>query len=272
VTPYYEQDGITLYHGDSREILPQLPAGSVDLVLTSPPYNLGTTVGERGASLKARGSNAKWPASVGPGGLGEGYGTHDDAMPFEEYVAWQRRVLLDCWRLLSERGAIYYNHKSRFLNGECITPLSYNPGLPLRQVVIWDRAGGFNWTPVSYKPTDEWLVILARPAFRLRDRAASGVGTVWRIPPECGTPHPAPFPLGLAFRVLETTPAGTVLDPFAGWGTTLVAAKRLGRSAIGIELEERFCEMAAERIEGTTPPLPMEPAALPGDLFAGGAQ
>jgi hypothetical protein len=94
----------------------------------------------------------------------------------------------------------------------------------------------------------EWLMILARPAFRLRDRGASGVKDIWPITPEVNTPHPAPFPLALAVRALETTKRGRVLDPYAGWGTTLVAAKLLGREAIGIELEERFCELAANRL------------------------
>jgi site-specific DNA-methyltransferase (adenine-specific) len=266
VKPYYndESTGIVLYHGDSREALPALPAGSVDLVLTSPPYNLGNTaIGESAGRRKLghysptaplgarRGGSAKWSG----GELASGYGAHDDAMPFEEYVTWQHATLLECWRILSERGAIYYNHKPRVLDGIEVQPYVYNPGLPVRQTVIWTRAGGVNFSTVFYCPTNEWILILAKPDFRLRDKGASGVGTSWPFAQEAGTPHPAPFPLGLALRAIETTPAETVMDPFAGWGTTLVAAKRLGRRAIGIEIDERWCELAAKRIEAA--PLPL---------------
>ena len=75
------------------------------------------------------------------------------------------------------------------------------------------------------------------------------------IPQETNTPHPAPFPLALAKRAVETTPAEVVLDPFCGSGTTLRAAKDLGRRAIGIEIEERYCEIAARRLQQSVLPL-----------------
>jgi site-specific DNA-methyltransferase (adenine-specific) len=255
--PYYQEQGVTIYHGDNREVMPALDDGSMDLVLTSPNYNLGNAsaggrkpMGHYAANARpfgARGATSghtKWKG----GGLGRGYGACDDQMPHEEYVAQQHAFLRECWRLVSTTGAIYYNHKPRILGGEVVLPTEYNPGLPLRQVVIWDRGGAINFRPDSYAQAQEWLMILARPAFRLRDRGASGVKDIWPITPEVNTPHPAPFPLALAVRALETTKRGRVLDPYAGWGTTLVAAKLLGREAIGIELEERFCELAANRL------------------------
>lgn len=252
---YYEHAGIAIYHGDCMEILPQLPAGGVDLVFTSPPYNLGNSSGggmpgkklghyDASAGMSARGGMGKWSG----GSLAFGYGVHEDNMLHPEYVEWQQLVLLECWRLLTTGGAIYYNHKVRIFDGIAVTPLDYNPGLPLRQIIIWARAGGINFSPAFYVPTHEWIVVLARPDFRLRDKGASGVGDVWYVPQQSDSEHPAPFPLALPLRAIETTTAQTILDPFAGVGTTLRAAKDLGRRAIGIEIEERYCEIAANRL------------------------
>lgn len=85
---------------------------------------------------------------------------------------------------------------------------------------------------------------MAKRAFRITTR---DVDDLWRIPPESGSDHPAPFPLALATRSIRTTTADLVVDPFMGSGTTIRAAKDLGRKAIGIEVEERFCEIAAKR-------------------------
>ena len=237
VTPYYEHAGITIYHGDCREVLAQLGAGSVDLVFTSPPYNLGT-----GGANFHDGGLWRNPA------LASGYGTHDDAMPWEEYVTWQKDVLTHCWRTVGPAGAVFYNHKPRPQAKALVTPLCLNPGLPLRQIVIWDRGSGMNFAPSHYRPACEWILIFAKPAWQLTSRGASGVGDVWRVNCETGSDHPAPFPVQLPALAIETTGAAAVLDPFMGSGTTLRAAKDLGRRAIGIEIEERYCEIAATRL------------------------
>jgi modification methylase len=256
VTPYYADDLVTIYHGRAEDVLPTLPP--VDLIFTSPPYNLGTSTGgglparlghyRDGDGLGSRGATGRRLGKWGGGALANGYGIHDDAMPHDEYVAWQQSILRLCWDRLTEAGAIFYNHKPRVLGGLLVSPFAYVPAdLPVRQVVIWARAGGTNFSPAFYLPTHEWIVIIAKAAWRLRDKGASGVGDVWYVPQEAGTKHPAPFPVGLPARAIETTAGGTVLDPFAGSGSTLIAAKSLGRKAIGIEIEERYCEIAAQR-------------------------
>lgn len=252
--PYYERDGIVLYHADCLDVLPQLGPGSVDRVITSPPYNLGNSSGggfpmghySPSAPMgKKRGGCGKWSG----GSLAKGYGVHNDAMPHEEYVAWQKDVLAKCWGLLSDTGAIFYNHKSRIFNGRLVTPLEYNPGLPVRQVIIWARAGGINFSPAFYVPTHEWVVMFAKDAFRLKSKGASGVGDVWQLPQESNNPHPAPFPVDLPLRIIETAGGKTILDPFAGSCTTLLAAWNLGRKAIGIEISEEYCELGAKRLD-----------------------
>lgn len=234
----------TLYHGDCEDVIPTLPR--VDAVITSPPYNLGNTTG----GGFSRSSGAKWHAAARSSGIGNGYGDFDDNMPHDEYVEWQKRILRALWAQLADDGAIFYNHKPRVLDGVLVTPLAYNPELPVRQIIIWARSGGMNFSPTFYLPTHEWIVLFAKPDFRLRDKAASGAGDVWRIhQAESDNEHPAPFPVRLPEMVLETTKAQTVLDPFMGSATTGLACQRLGRSFIGIEREKRWFELACRRLE-----------------------
>lgn len=235
---------IQLFQGDCLEVMKNIPNGSVDMVFTSPPYNLGVSSGGGFPKGKAKG---KWSG----GELSNGYTSHNDAMPYEEYVQWQKNVLLECWRTLSDTGAIYYNHKPRVQNGILQTPLELNPGLPLRQIIIWERNGGINFSPSFYLPTHEWILIFAKPAFRLRDKKASGAKDIWKVGQERGNPHPAPFPVDLPKIAIETTNAKVILDPFMGSGTTGVAAKNLNRDFIGIEMDEGYFKIAKERISNT---------------------
>ena len=233
---------IQLYQGDCLEVMKTIPEGSVDMVFTSPPYNLGVSSG--GGFPKGK-SKGKWSG----GDLSSGYTSHSDDMPYEEYVQWQKSVLLECWRTLSDTGAIYYNHKPRVQSGILQTPLELNPGLPLRQIIIWERNGGINFSPSFYLPTHEWILIFAKPAFRLRDKKASGAKDIWKVGQERGNTHPAPFPVELPKIAIETTNAKVILDPFMGSGTTGVAAKNLNRNFIGIEMDEGYFKIAQERIE-----------------------
>lgn len=255
--PYYDDGTCVIYHGDCREVMAALGPGSFDLVITSPPYNLGVSTGECfghyewDVNMRARGGGGKWR-----GDLANGYADHDDAMPMKDYEDWQRAVLKDCWRLLNPTGAIYYNHKQRVQAGSLWTPFRCNPRLPLRQIIVWARAGGINFAPTHYCPTHEWVMVFARPDFRLSSKGASGVGDVWYIPQESNTEHPAPFPVSLPARIIETTAPSFVLDPFLGSGTTLRAAKDANVArAVGIELSERYCEIAAKRLAQEVLPL-----------------
>lgn len=228
--PYYEDDAVTLYHGDCLDVLPTL--SDVGLVLTSPPYNLN------GDGYKSHGNDFKR--------LDTGYDVHTDDLPHAEYVEWQQTVLRACWGALSDTGAIFYNHKPIVRHNRVRLPLDLLPeGMPLRQIVTWDRTGGVMRVSNYFCPTYEWVLILAKDAFRL---ATLSVNDVWRLAPESGSEHPASFPLSLASTAVNATSAGLVVDPFAGSGTTLRAAKDAGRRAIGIEKSERYCEIAARRM------------------------
>jgi site-specific DNA-methyltransferase (adenine-specific) len=238
-TPYYQDDHVTIYHGDNSEILPTL--SDVGLVLTSPPYNLN------GDGNKSGSKGSEWSA------LANGYASYSDDLPHAEYVEWQQVLLTALWATLTNDGAIYYQHKPRVGGPSVKMPLELIPSdLPVRQVVIWDRGSGFNRTGSYYVPTHEYVIVVAKPDFRINSRS---VDDVWRIPFETGGEHPAPFPVSLALRAIGTTDAQLVVDPFMGSGTTLRAAKDLGRKAIGIEIEERYCEIAAKRLAQEVLPL-----------------
>ncbi len=259
----------TIIVGRAEAELAQLPAGSIPLFLFSPPYNLqqrslrsgtnvGVTRGERlrrfahsrtDAAYDQRGGNGKWQRGVA-------YDGYADRMPWPAYIAWQQDILRRCWNLLTEDGAICYVHKPRLQDGLCTTPLEYNPGLPLRQVVIWKRAGGVNCAPTHFMPTHEWVCIFAKPAFRLRDRAASAVGDVWSIAQEMRTWHPAPFPKALVARIFETIGPqriGLVCDPFMGSGTTAKVARSFGIDYLGIEQSAAYAVRARREIAAVTP-------------------
>ena len=172
------------------------------------------------------------------------------------YVEWQRRCLTAMMRLLPDNGAIFYNHKWRVQKGLLQTRESIVEGFPVRQVIIWQRAGGFNFNIGYLLPTYEVLYLICKPEFTLAKctdpirhlECACRVGDVWTFSQERHNPHPAPFPLELPQRCIACTDAKIILDPFIGSGTTAVAAKMLGRDWIGIERSEMYCDMANKRI------------------------
>lgn len=244
--PYYEDDSVTIYHGRCEDVLPRI--SGIDLVFTSPPYNLGMHPSGKGSGMHAgSGYTANGKVWNRVADLAGGYGEHADAMPQDEYDEWQRECVQAMWRTLSPAGAIFYNHKPRPFNGEIKLPLDYGTGLPLRQIIVWDRGVGMNFSTSHFLPKSEWICVWAKPEWRI-DRQASAIGDVWRFSPESATEHPAPFPIELPLSAISATGAETILDPFMGSGTTLRAAKDLGRRAIGIEVEERYCELAVTRL------------------------
>ena len=227
--------------GDCIDLMDRLPEGCVDLVVTSPPYNIKNSTGN---GLRCR-NRGKWPQAA----LVDGYDGHGDSMPHAEYVDWQRRCLESMMRVLSEDGAIFYNHKWRVQRGMLQDRGDIVAGFPVRQIIIWQRAGGINFNPGYFLPTYEVIYLIAKPGFRLR-RGANRMGDVWRIVQEHGNSHPAPFPAELAERCIGATEAGVVLDPFMGSGSTAIAAERQRRSWIGFEISKEYCRMASRRIAG----------------------
>lgn len=230
----------SIYCGDVIETLDSFPAGSIDLIVTSPPYNIKNSSGN---GLKC-GKGGKWPQAR----LIEGYDAHDDAMPYEDYVKWQRKCLDAMMRVLADDGAIFYNHKWRVQRGLIQDRREIIDGFPVRQIIIWERNGGINFNPGYFLPTYEVIYLIAKPAFKLR-KGASKLGDIWKIGQEQKNWHPAPFPVELVSRCIGATNARVILDPFMGSGSTAIAAEQNGRDWVGIDISKEYCTMAEARIE-----------------------
>ncbi len=225
--------------GDAVSIMQQIPDQTLDLCVTSPPYNLRNSTG-----------GGMFPHNVGKwdtAALNHGYATHSDDLPYADYVTWQRACLTEMMRTLKETGAIFYNHKWRVQAGLIQDRREIVDGFPIRQIIIWQRKGGINFNPYYFLPTYEVIYLIAKPKFKLLSKA-NAVGDVWTIQQEMSNPHPAPYPVELTDRIVGAVDAQSVLDPFMGSGTTAVSCKKLNRSYIGIEKDPSYCEMAEERL------------------------
>jgi site-specific DNA-methyltransferase (adenine-specific) len=229
--------------GDCLTVMSSLPNECVDVVITSPPYNLRNSTGNG----MRDGRGGKWENAQ----LMDGYATHEDNMPHDDYVAWQRACLSEMYRLLKPTGAIFYNHKWRVQAGLLQDRSDIVSGFPVRQVIIWRRKGGINFNAGYFLPTYEVIYLIPKPRFRLAPKA-NAYGDVWDIPQERDNSHPAPFPVDLAERCIASTGGDIVLDPFVGSGSTAIAALRQGRRFIGIDLSPAYCELARQRIANST--------------------
>ena len=219
--PYYEHAGVTIFHGDCRDVLPSL---SFDVVVTDPPYGVGF-----------HGKSTKHTAASGVG-----YTMFDDC------PAYIRDVVVPVVFSLVSAGARVV-----------LTPGLRNVWLypePAAMGTIFYPSGAGNgrWgftcsQPILYYGPDPYL------ANGLGSRPDSFSSTE----PAAPNGHPCPKPIGtMKWLVTKASlPGETVVDPFSGSGTTLEAAKNLGRRAIGVEIEERYCEIAAKRLEQEVLPL-----------------
>jgi modification methylase len=226
--------------GDVMKVITHIPDNTVDLVVTSPPYNLKNSTGN---GMKD-GRGGKWANAA----LQNGYSHHNDCMPHDEYVKWQRKCLKEMVRVLKQDGAIFYNHKWRVQNGLLQDRSDIVSGFPVRQIIIWRRKGGLNFNPGYFLPTYEVIYLIANKHFRLTPKA-NAHGDVWDFTQEMNNDHPAAFPVDLIARIISSTSASIVLDPFMGSGTTAIASRALKRDYIGIEISPQYCEMAERRLE-----------------------
>ena len=227
--------------GDTVQTLKQIPDESLDLAITSPPYNIKNSTGN---GLKD-GRGGKWASAA----LIEGYATYNDNMPHKKYVKWQREVLTEIMRILKPTGAFFYNHKWRVQAGLIQDRQDIVQDFPVRQIIIWQRAGGINFNKGYFLPTYEVIYMIAKPAFKLAPKA-NAVGDIWTFPQEMNNKHPAAFPVALIDRIISSTKAKTVIDPFMGSGTTALSAKKLKRNFIGIDIAKEYCKLARERLKG----------------------
>lgn len=204
--PYYEDEAVTIYHGDCRDVLPRVHA---DVMVTDPPYGIGL-------------------ASSWDGRFGTCEVANDESPSIRDEILamWKPlpALVFGSWKVARPAGT--------------------------RMVLIWDKGGhsGMGDLSLPWKPNTEEIYVLGGGFVGTRD---SSVLRHW-IHPKTNTvdrPHPTAKPVDLMRALVgKCAPLASIVDPFMGSGTTLRAAKDLGRRAIGIEIEERYCEIAARRM------------------------
>jgi site-specific DNA-methyltransferase (adenine-specific) len=235
-----------IYQGDSLEVLKTLPDESVDLVVTSPPYNLGIN-----------------------------YNSYKDSMQWKDYYEWCRYWLLEIFRVIKKDGRFCLVHYLSFgQSNNRQSPLMelnhiaqqigfYHHGLAIWwDITLTKRTAWGSWLSASAPYINspfEGILILYKEKWKKENKGISdinkdefmeGCSGVWKINPEKNREHPAPFPVALPARCIKLFSFidDLVLDPFMGSGTTGVACIALKRNFIGIEIDEHYCDIARKRI------------------------
>jgi DNA modification methylase len=227
-TPFYQDEAVCIYHGDCREVLPFLPKS--DLLLTDPPYGIGEAAKNHASRGKPFGSKATCRKQMAYATEYE-RGDWDNAPP----PRWLFDMLMEHTRHQVIFGGNYF-------------------GLPPASCwLVWDKDNGES----DFADCELAWTNLKKAVRRLRYRwngmlQEPGMPRETRVHP---TQKPEPV---MRWALLQAPDGCSVLDPFMGSGTTLVAAKRLGRKAIGIERERTYCEMAVERLRQSALPLMVE--------------
>ena len=223
IKPYYQDEWVTLYHGDSLELMTDFADKSFQAVITDPPYS------ERTHSKARSTVKGEVVAAI-------------DFLSFTDEDLFN--ALSQCGRLSSGWviATLDYNHAFRF---------ETHPPINLRQlrIGVWVKN---NPTPqiTGDRPAQGWEAI---SYLHGKGKATwNGGGRHGNYVSNTATPtgHPTPKPLSMLSSFVErfTNPGESILDPFAGGGTTLLAARNLGRKAVGIELDEKYCELIAKRM------------------------
>lgn len=210
--PYYQDDYVTIYHGDCREILPQLP--KVDLVLTDPPYGVNGGSGTKGLGRASK----------------HNYSSFDDTPEnvIKEIIPRFIECLVMCSRAIVTPGSLVCN--------------SYPQPDSIGSLIQWATASMQKWgrcdsQPIFYYGRDPRLGQTI--SFCSFDNK-----TFDKID---GFPCPKPEAIWAKLVIKGSLVGETILDPFLGSGTTAYCAKKLNRKCIGIEIEEKYCEIAAKR-------------------------
>lgn len=255
-TPYYERDNCYIFNLDCLTAMRKLPDKLVNLTVTSPPYNIGKE--------------------------------YETPLPLEEYIEWSKEWTHEVYRLTVDDGAFWWNLGYVEVKGKGkAVPLPYllwncNP-FYLIQEVVWHYGAGVAAKKMLSPRNEKFLWYVKNPkkyTFNLDDIRDPNVkypnqkkngkikvnplgknpSDVWEIPKVTSgngrsskerTPHPAQFPEAVIERIIKacSNPGDIVMDPFMGSGTTAVVALKHGRKVFGFEINEKYCEIAAKRID-----------------------
>ncbi len=227
--------------GDALEILKKIPDNSVDMGVTSPPYN-------------KRENKKGWLVNRVV------YKGATDNMPEDEYQRIQIDVLNELYRIIKPGGSFFYNHKIRWERGIMLHPMDWlrKTKWVIRQEIVWDRMIAANIRGWRFWQVEERIYWLYKPKGKniigdeLKSKHAL-LTSIWRFPPENNNPHPAPFPIALPARaiysIMDEKKGGIIIDPYCGSGTTLVAAKILGHHYIGIDISPDYVKYSIKRLK-----------------------
>ena len=228
----YPDDYINkILHSDCLELMKQIPDRSVDLTITSPPYNLGNN--------HHTGKFKHQPY-------------HDD-MPEPMYEQQQIRVLSELYRITKDNGSLLYNHKNRIKKGKQLTPYKWllETEWVIKQELVWFN-GSQNFDKIRFYPMTERIYWLAKSEKTKLFNSINHHDLFNWSPEGTNKKHTRSFPLSMAKDLIQCFPtAKTILDPFCGSGTTCIAAKALGRRFIGIDTEQKYVDIANRRLHNT---------------------
>lgn len=228
---------------NTLDALKKIPDNSIDIGVTSPPYNKGEK--HKGWLVK----NVEYDSST-------------DKKDEQTYQNEQQEILNELYRIIKPGGCFFYNHKLRWERGKMLHPMEWlsKTKWNIRQEIIWDRAIAANIRGWRFWQVEERIYWLCKPidnnliGEELNSKHAL-MTSIWRFSPERKSEHPAPFPLQLPLRciysILDDKKDCVVVDPYCGSGTTLLAAKMLEHNYIGIDISQNYIDIANKRLQNT---------------------
>lgn len=241
MNPYYQKDGITIYNGDCREIMAGLPDNSCGLTVTSPPYNMRTRI-----------RNGEYTTREQTDHFSRKYEHFSDALSPQEYYEFHSHAIREMMRISN---TVLWNIQIVTGSKEAVFRMIGDFAKEIKDIIVWDKGHG---QPAMHdnviNKAAELILIFEKNATAGREFSRSffprgEMTDIWRMKRGNNTEsHGATFPLHLAQKAITgwSAPDETILDPFMGTGTSLIAARNEGRKAVGIEISEEYCELAVK--------------------------
>lgn len=225
--------------GKDIEIMSKIPDKAINLIITSPPYNLGGDF-----HTMINGKRVNYGA----------YGEYKDNLDEPDYQEWQLNFLNECFRVLKLDGNMFYNHKNRLAGFTCISPLKWilKSKLLLRQEIIWDNTNEINHDRRRFIPCHEKIFWLSKTTTHLMNKRSLQDCWVFRNKlRRVETKHPATMARQIVFNLIECLEERPqiVLDPYSGSGTTLLVCKELGLDYIGIDINKEYVKNSQKRLK-----------------------
>lgn len=233
-----------IHNEDCFTTMSKIEDNSIDLIITSPPYNKGYWSSNRNINNGFKTKSRRIE-----------YGDFNDNLKPDEYEKNQINVINECLRILKPTGSLFYNHIDILNKHQTIHP-KWVYHFPLKQIIIWNRKGTPKLDKSYFFPINEYIFWLqkTKTSRTYFDRHNSIMNkSIWEINPDVKNDFPAPFPKQLPLNcILSCSKEGDIVyDPYSGSGTTCLVAKQLNRKYIGSELNIEFVEKSNIRLLDT---------------------